>query len=264
LRLREPEDIIAEARNLANMGTKELVLIAQDTTAHPRLSDILSGLEEIDGLRWIRLLYTHPAHLTEELIEQMVSSEKILNYLDMPVQHLADSVLDRMNRKVGFEKIRGLVVRARSLDPEFAVRTTVIVGFPGETDAEFKFLMDNLEELKFTHLGIFAYSPEDDTEASAMPDQVEWKTIRKRVLELVESAERMQQVAIKKLTGTVQEALVDFVEEDGTVGRLWNDAPEIDRVLTIQGSDPGPGSFGKVRIIGGKDDEIIADWLESD
>lgn len=260
------DDILKEAGDLVRLGVKELILIAQDTTAHPELSQILAGLEQIEELRWIRLLYAHPAHLDEEILEQMAKSDKVLNYIDMPIQHLADPVLERMNRGVTSERIGNLVAKARSLDPDFALRTTVMVGFPAESDEEFKILVDDLKRLRFTHLGIFVYSEEEGTEAAEMGNQVSWEVKKERTGRLVDLAERMQTEEIERLKGTNQEAVVDFITEyskGGVTGRLWSSAPEIDRVVEIEGSLIEPGRFGEVQITGGKDDRLFARWIES-
>ena len=297
LRLRKTDDILEEANDLVALGVRELILIAQDTAAHPELPKILKGLERINDLCWIRLLYAHPAHLGEETLEQMAASGKVLNYIDMPIQHLADSVLERMNRKVASEKIEKLVDKARSLDPDFALRTTVMVGFPGETEDEFKELLQGAESLRFTHIGVFIYSQEDGTDAAQMGNQVPWQLKKERAERLIRLAERMQAEEIERLKGTNQEVVVDFIAEypEGCVislelgaqapsnnenapqgygrgatggvtgcvtGRLWSDAPEIDRVVKIEGEGIEAGGFGKVEITGGKDDRISARWIE--
>ncbi len=275
LRLRETADILAEAGDLTALGVKEVILIAQDTAAHPQLKKILQELERIDVLRedvlredvlrvrWIRLLYAHPAHLTEEIIERMAANPKVLNYIDMPVQHLADSVLERMNRKVSRKRIEALVHKARSLDPEFAIRTTVIVGFPGETEQEFEELLEGLEELKFTHLGIFTYSQEEGTDAAGMEDQIPWEVTEKRAHKLIALAEKIQSEEVQRLAGTQQSAVIDYLSKDGAVGRLWSDAPEIDRIVKIQGKGIEAGMIGNVKITGGEHDTLFARWIKS-
>jgi ribosomal protein S12 methylthiotransferase len=263
LRLRETADILAEASDLVSLGVTELILIAQDTAAHPELSKILDGLKGIEELRWIRLLYAHPAHLTEEIVERMAANPKVLNYIDMPIQHLADSVLERMNRKVSRKRIEALVHKARSLDSEFAIRTTVIVGFPGETDQEFEELLEGLKKLRFTHLGIFTYSPEEGTDAAGLPGQIPWGIKEERANRLIELARRLQVEEIERLKGSRQEAVVDFMQADETVGRLYSDAPEIDRVVIIQGEGIEAGMIGNVKITGGEDDTLFAHWIKS-
>ncbi|NLI98240.1 30S ribosomal protein S12 methylthiotransferase RimO [bacterium] len=264
LRLRSVDGIIEEAVNLVNIGVKELILIAQDTTAHTELTGILEQLENIDGLRWIRLLYSHPAHVTEKLIEQMVKSKKILNYMDMPIQHLADSVLKRMNRRILSSRIKEIVKTSREFDPDFVLRTTVMVGFPGETDLEYQELVNGLEELEFTHLGIFAYSAEEGTNAATMEGAVEKEVVKERIEILIDLAEKYQTRDMKKKKGTIQEAVVDFITPDSAVGRLWSSAPEIDRLLEITNpGDIAPGTFTRVEITGGKDDVIVARRIES-
>jgi len=279
LRLRMTDDILNEVGDLVRLGVKELILIAQDTAAHPELSKILEGLERMDGLRWIRLLYAHPAHLGKEILEQMAESDKVLNYIDMPIQHLADPVLERMNRGVTSERIGNLVAKARSLDLDFALRTTVMVGFPGETDEEFEELLEGLKRLRFTHLGIFVYSEEEGTDAAQMGNQVPWEVKKERAEMLVKLAERLQTEETDRMTGKKQKAAVDFIAEypkgcvtgvkgcvtgvTGVTGRLWSSAPEIDRVVEIEGSGAEPGRFGEVQITGGKDDRLFARWIES-
>jgi ribosomal protein S12 methylthiotransferase len=262
LRIRKIKDILEEAEGLVALGVKEIILIAQDTAAHPELPKVLAGLERIEGLRWVRLLYAHPAHLTEQILEQMAASKKVLNYIDMPIQHLADRVLVRMNRRVARDRIEALVNKARALDPEFAIRTTVIVGFPGEEDEEFKELMQGLERLRFTHLGIFIYSQEDGTDAAGMTDQVPLEVKKERAERMLDLAQKLQTEEIEKITGTTQEAVVDFIAQEGAIGRLGGDAPEIDRVVKIQGEGIEAGGFGKVEITGGKDDCIFARWIK--
>lgn len=264
LRVRETDDILKEAGDLVALGVKELILIAQDTTAHPELGLILDGLDRMQGVKWVRLMYTHPGNMTEKLLEQIAASPRILNYIDIPVQHLVDGVLRAMNRGVGYEKIAGLVRKARGLDPGFALRTTVIVGFPGETGEEFALLKARLEELRFTHLGVFLYSPEEGTEAARMDDQIQWKVKEARALELIELAEGSRTEEISKLTETRQMAVIDYLGEEEAIGRLWSDAPEIDRILKIQGKNLQPGEFGLVNVTGGEDDYIFADWLKPD
>lgn len=262
MRLREVDDIIGEARDLAGLGSRELILIAQDTAAHPELAGILKQLTLIDELCWIRVLYAHPAHLSEQVLATMAQNDKVLNYIDMPVQHLAHTVLGRMNRRCGYAKIRDLVKKSRELNPGFALRTTVMVGFPGETDEEFDELMAGLEELRFTHTGIFVYSQEQGTPAADMPDQIPREVREKRAVKVAELAQRLRAEEIKKMMGSTQEAVVDYAGEDGAVGRLWSDAPEIDRVVAMEGDVPGPGTFGKVEITGGEYDRISARWIE--
>jgi ribosomal protein S12 methylthiotransferase len=248
---------------LVSAGVREIILIAQDTAAHPGLPVILEGLDEIAELRWVRLLYAHPANLEDVLLDRIAESGKVLNYLDMPVQHLADSVLGRMNRRVGFDKIEALAGKARLLDPGFSLRTTVIVGFPGETDDEFRILKDRLELLRFTNLVIFVYSPEPSTSAADMDGQILPDIKEKRLLELIRIAEKIREEEYVKLQGSVQDAVVDFVAEGRIIGRLSSDAPEIDRILEIEGDGLSPGEFGRVKITGGKDDRIFASWIES-
>ncbi|MBD3285615.1 MiaB/RimO family radical SAM methylthiotransferase, partial [candidate division WOR-3 bacterium] len=263
LRLRNPKDIIHEACSLVSLGVREIILIAQDTAAHPELKKILQGLNDIEGLRWIRLLYAHPRHLDEDILEQIVSLDKVLNYLDMPVQHLASPVLERMNRQIDSQRINDLVNRARSLDKDFSIRTTVITGLPGETEGEFKILLEGLERLRFTNLGIFIYSREDSTVAADMPDQIPLRVKEQRALKLIDLAERLRTEEIKKLKGSMKDAVVDFTDEGEIIGRLWSDAPEIDRILEITEKDVDEGTFGRVKITGGKHDSLFARWIES-
>ncbi len=263
VRFRNPEDILSEALNLAKMGTKELILIAQDTTAHPSFNSILRKLEKIDDLRWIRILYAHPAHLAEETLELIAESDKLLNYIDLPIQHLADSVLKRMNRKVSKTRIKKLITKARKLDANFALRTTLMVGFPGETDEDFQEMKQELSEMQLTHLGIFIFSPEKGTPASLMGNQIPFEKAKERAIELIELAEEMQMLEYERLKGSIQEAVIDYCNAGGAVGRLWSDAPEIDRVVKIKGNCLKQGQFAKLKVLGGTDDYIIADWINS-
>jgi len=205
----------------------------------------------------------------------MAANPKVLNYIDMPIQHLADSVLERMNRKVSRKRIEALVSKTRSLDSEFAIRTTVIVGFPGETEQEFEELLEGLERLRFTHLGIFTYSQEDGTDAAGLPGQIPRGIKEERANRLIKLARRLQVEEIKRLQGTKQPAIIDFIKDEGGVtgsvtgtggvtGRLWSDAPEIDRVVIIQGEGIEAGMIGNVKITGGEDDTLFAHWIKPD
>ena len=181
-RSRELESLVEEATLLAQQGVKELVIVAQDTSIYgrdlygkPMLDELLRRLNAIEGLEWIRLLYAYPETLTEETIEAMASCEKVCHYIDMPIQHGNDAVLKRMGRKSSQALIREKVARLRAAMPDIAIRTTLIVGFPGETEEEFADLQSFVQEMKFDRLGVFSYSQEEGTVAAEMENQIRRK-----------------------------------------------------------------------------------------
>ena len=211
-RSRRPGDILREAENLAARGVREIILIGQDTTAYgkdfksrPALSSLLSDLSSISGLRRLRLLYTHPAHITTDVLETMAGRNNICRYIDLPVQHIDDAILDAMNRRVSPETIRKIIRQARGLMPDLALRTSLIVGFPGETQKRFERLLDFVEEARFDHLGVFTYSREEGTPAADLPSRISEKEKERRRDAIMNEQADISYAINRTLIGSVQE-----------------------------------------------------------
>jgi len=240
---RRYEDILEEAKSLAKKGIQELVVIAQDTTkygvdlyGHSRLAELLKDLEKIEGIKWIRFLYSYPETITDELIDIVKNSSKICHYLDLPIQHISDDVLKRMNRKSDKKSIYDLVNKLRKEIPDVILRTTLIVGFPGETEENFKELCEFVETCKFDRLGAFSYSAEDGTPASKFPDQIEEKVKLERRDKIMEIQQKVSMNNMKSKIGKVYTCLVENITEDGEylIGRSYMDVPSEDGVIYIE------------------------------
>lgn len=241
-RSRTIESLIKEAQILAKKGVKELIIVAQDTTQYgidlygeKKLPDLLKRLTQIDGIEWIRLLYVYPEQITDELIETIAHEPKICNYLDMPIQHSNDNILKKMGRKSCQKQIKETIFKLRTTIPDIAIRTTLITGFPGETEQEFKDMLDFVAEMKFDRLGVFTYSQEEDTPAYNYPNQIEEsiKLERKQtILDLQKS------ISAQKCSNSINKAfkvLVDgkLPEDNVYCGRTYKDAPDVDGLVFI-------------------------------
>ena len=246
--------LVEEARHLAATGVKELNLVAQDTTAYgrdlegsPGLVDLLGELAAIPGFTWIRLLYTHPAHITPELMEALAGLPKMAPYLDIPIQHGHDAMLKRMGRRYSRGRLLDLFGQLRETIPGLALRTTVMVGFPGETEEHFETLVDLVEQVQFEHLGVFLYYPEEGTPASRYKDQVPRRPARARARRLKALQARRVRPRLKKLVGTVQPVLVEGVSPESEyllTGRMVTQAPDIDGQVYITA---GTGQVGEIQ-----------------
>ncbi len=243
---RKYEDIIDEAKMLAAKGIKELVVIAQDTTKYgldlynkDRLPELLEDLCHIDGIKWIRFLYSYPESISDELIRVVKKNDKICNYFDLPIQHINNDILKRMNRKTDKESILKLVKKLRKEIPDVILRTTLIVGFPGETEDQFQELYDFVKEVKFDRLGAFSYSPEDGTPAARFNDQIDEKTKEKRREAVMELQQKVSKDNLEKKIGNIHECLIENVTEDGEyfIGRTYMDVPSEDGVVYIKFDD---------------------------
>lgn len=258
-RSRTIEAILREAKELAALGTKELILVAQDTTLYGvdlygeyKLSFLLRELAQIIGIEWIRLLYCYPNHLTDELLATIRDEQKVCAYLDIPLQHISDPILQAMGRQITGQETVKLLQKIRSIIPEITLRSTFIVGFPGESKADFQQLLKFIQETRFDRVGFFAYSPEPDTTAAHMPKQIRASEKRIRVLE----AEAVQAAILadkqSNLVSHTLTVLVDGASEDYEglwEGRTQGDAPEIDGVVYFKpGLSTKPGDFINVRI----------------
>ncbi len=271
LRSRPMEDCLEEARWLAAQGVKELILVAQDITAYgedlygeAKLPALLRQLEEVGGIAWIRLLYTYPDRITDALIETMAKSEKILPYLDLPLQHVNTRVLNSMNRPGGRSAVESAVKRLRQGVPGITLRTTFITGYPGETEAEFEELYQFIKETRFDRLGCFAYSEEEGTPAAAM-EQVPEEMRRQRVDAIMELQTGIMAEKQKALIGTVQQVICDGPGEEKGVYlcRTKADAPDIDGLCYVKSAVPiAPGAIFPVRITGAELYDLFAEPLE--
>ena len=238
------EHLVKEARYLADqVGVKEIILVAQETTLYgvdlygkKSLPDLLKALCEIENLRWIRILYCYPEEITEELVDVMAEYPKILHYLDIPIQHASDAVLRRMGRKTSNRELREKISMIRSKLPDICLRTTLISGFPGETEADFEMLKSFVEEIKFDRLGVFPYSREEGTPAAEMPDQVEDSVKESRRDELMLLQQDIAFSKGEERIGMELEAMVEgrIPEDDVYVARTYLDAPEVDGMVFFE------------------------------
>lgn len=240
---RKMEDILNEAKKLVDGGYKELILIAQDTTKYgidiygkPRLAELLQELCKIDGLHWLRFLYAYPETIDDELIKVVKENKKICKYFDIPIQHISDTVLKRMNRQSDGKSIRKLIQKLRNEIPEVVIRTTVMVGFPGETKEDFNELYAFLKEAKFDKLGCFAYSKEDGTPAARIKEQVHPMTKKSRYNKIMSLQQEISKENLQKQIGKKVEILVEDRAFDGKtyIGRTSFDVPEIDGVVYLR------------------------------
>ncbi|MDO8683072.1 MAG: 30S ribosomal protein S12 methylthiotransferase RimO [Armatimonadota bacterium] len=267
-RSRPVEYVIAEAEKLAGEGVKEIILIGQDTTRYGEdlggvsLVSLLRELVKIDGPNWYRLMYSYPSRITSELIELVASEPKIANYFDIPFQHGDDRVLKRMNRRGSSAEYLQLAKRIRSICPDIALRTSIIVGFPGETKEEFENLIRFIDEIRFDRVGVFQYSREDIAPAAALPGQIESRTKGRRYDRLM----RMQrEISLKRnqaQIGREMDVLIEQVpqsEEGQAIGRSERDAPEIDGIVYVKKFRGQPGGVVSARIIAATEYDLIAD-----
>ena len=265
-RSKRVEDIVREARELVEEGIREIVLIAQDTTAYGRdrsdrrgLPGLLRALAEaVPNLDWLRILYAYPGHVTAELIETMASLPQVCHYLDLPLQHGHPGVLRRMRRPHDVDSVYDLVASVRRAIPDIALRSSFIVGYPGETAAEFETLLDFMENIAFDKVGIFSYSIEEGTPAAGLPDHIPPEVIAERH----ERAMLVQQeVSLRRNRQQLRRALTILVEGAGdgiSVGRSYRDAPEIDGLVLLPGELP-IGEFVEARIVGAKEYDLIGE-----
>lgn len=266
---RKMEDIIKEAKKLAKVGYKEIILIAQDTTKYgidiygkPRLAELLQKLCKIDGIHWIRFLYAYPETIDDELIKVVKENKKICKYFDIPIQHISDTVLKRMNRQSDGKSIRKLIQKLRKEIPEVVIRTTVMVGFPGETKDDFEELYEFLKEAKFDKLGCFSYSKEDGTPAARIKEQIHPMTKKSRYNKIMALQQQISKENLEKQIGRKVEVLVEDKSFDGKtyVGRSYMDVPEIDGVVYLKANgNVQSGDFVQAKIIDVSSYDLIAE-----
>ena len=265
------ERLVREAQELADQGVKELILVAQETTLYGKdlygeksLHTLLKKLCEISGLRWIRILYCYPEEITDELIQVIKEEPKICNYLDLPIQHANDKILGRMGRRTSKQELVDIIGKLRSEIPDICLRTTLITGFPGETQEQHEELMEFVDEMEFDRLGVFTYSPEEDTPAAEMPDQIDEEVKLDRQAELMEL---QQEIAFDNAQDMVGREVLVMIEgkvadENAYVGRTYRDAPNVDGLIFINTDEELlSGDFARVRVTGAVDYDLIGELL---
>ena len=268
-RSRTKESILAEAIQLVSAGSKELILVAQDVTAYGidlygtyELPTLLDELSRINGLHWIRLMYCYEDRITDELIAAIVRNKKVCRYLDIPIQHASDAVLSSMYRRSTRESIHHTIARLREAIPDIRIRTTLITGFPGETNEDFKTLLQFVEETRFDRLGVFAYSKEEGTEAARRKDQVRKQTKESRRERIMKLQQRISLDKNREYVGKNIEVLIEEIGEDYYVGRSAYDAPEIDNSVILTSRQPlSVGDFVWVRIEDAFDYDLSGEYI---
>ena len=268
---RKMEDILKEAESLAKKGIKELIVIAQDTTKYgidiygkPVLPELLQKLCEIEGFKWIRFLYAYPESITDELIETVKNNEKICNYFDIPLQHFSDEVLKRMNRKSDSKSIENVIEKIRKNIPDVILRTTMIVGFPGETEDDFFKLYEFVNSAKFEKLGVFKYSKEDGTPAAKIKNQVHYKTKQSRLDKIMTLEKQISKIKLEEKIGNEYKAIVDGFSEDNKYicARSYMDIPNEDGTIFIKNNKKvKSGDFIKCKIISVRDYDLIGEII---
>ena len=266
MRSRSLQSVISEAESALSNGATELLIMAQDITTfgddrddNEDLSALLLKMDKLKGKFWIRLLYTHPAHFPQKLIDTIAKSKHVLPYIDMPMQHISGKLLDNMHRHISEADTRDLLKRLRKGIPNLAIRTTFITGLPGETKEDFKMLKDFIIEQEFERLGVFSYSPEPGTPAASFDNQVSNEIAEGRAVELMEIQAKISLKKNKLLVGREFDVIVDFIEKFGAVGRTYMDAPEIDNLVVIPNElDLSPGQVYKTIITDADTYELTA------
>lgn len=263
------EQLVREAGQLAEQGVKELILVAQETTLYGKdlygekaLPKLLHELAKVPGIQWIRLQYCYPEEITDELIEAIRTEEKVCHYLDIPIQHASDGILRRMGRRTNQAQLREMIARLRREIPDIALRTTLISGFPGETQEDHEELMAFVDEMEFERLGVFAYSAEEDTPAYSFPDQVPQEVKEDRRDEIMQL---QQEIAFEKseaMVGRVLTVLIEgkVVDEPAYVGRTYMDAPSVDGLIFVNADvELMSGDFVRVRVTGSAEYDLIGE-----
>ena len=271
LRSRPLASLLVEAQQLVTGGVKELNLIAQDITAYgkdlpdtPTLEGLIAELAKMQGLKWIRLLYAYPDGVTDSLIALIKNEPKVCKYLDLPIQHISDPILKRMKRRSGEEEIRSLIAKLRREIPDIAIRTSLIVGFPGETSEDFKKLLQFVEETRFDRLGVFCYSREEGTPAAQMPDQVSERIKRERHKKLMRTQARVSFKHNRTLVETEEEVLVEGYSEETELllkGRSSRQAPDVDGLVYITAGNANVGDIVRLKITDSSDYDLIGEII---
>ncbi len=261
------ERLIKEAEKLAGQGVKELILVAQETTIYGKdiygeksLPKLLRELCKISGIRWIRILYCYPEEITDELIQVMKEEPKICHYLDLPIQHASDEILKRMGRRTSKQELIDIVGKLRKEIPDICLRTTLITGFPGETEEQHKELVEFVDEMEFDRLGVFTYSPEEDTPAAEMPNQIDEEVRQERQAELMELQQEIAFDVAENMIGREMLVMIEgkVADEAAYVGRTYRDAPNVDGLIFVESSELlMSGDFARVTVTGAQDYDLI-------
>ena len=265
---RKIEEILEEAKMLASKGIKEIIVIAQDTTKYgvdiygtPKIAELLQKLSKIDGIKWIRFLYSYPEGITDELIEVVKNNDKICKYFDIPIQHISNTVLKKMNRKTNKEQIENLINKIRKEIPNVVLRTSLIVGFPGEKEEDFEELEKFVERTKFDKLGTFMYSKEEGTPASKLPEQIHGNTKKSRYNKIMAIQQKVSNENLKNKIGQEVEVLVEDISFDGKflIGRTSQDVPEEDGIIYVENNnfENKVNTFVNVKITKVKEYDLI-------
>ncbi len=267
LRSRPVSSVIAEVTNLVANGVVEINLIAQDLAAYGRdrtdeadLFKLLKSLVQIEGLKWIRCLYVYPENISDEFLEFFATEEKIVKYLDIPVQHASDRILGKMNRHVNKQQLREIIGKVKARVPDVAIRTSVMVGFPGETEEDFEELNEFVHDMAFTHLGCFTYSMEEGTVAGRMADQIDEDVKKERQAIIMETQREVSRDNLKKLVGKTFPVLVEGLSDETDLlyqGRLSTQAPEVDGLVFINDGNAVPGSIQMVTVSESHDYDLV-------
>ena len=266
------ERLLKEAQDLAEQGVKELILVAQETTLYGKdlygeksLPKLLRELCKISGIRWIRILYCYPEEITDELIDAIAAEPKVCNYLDIPIQHASDNVLKRMGRRTDQAELRAIIGKLREKIPDICLRTTLISGFPGETQEDFEELYRFVNEMEFDRLGVFPYSQEEDTPAATMEDQVPQEVKEDRRDEIMELQQEIAFEKAEDMKDRVLEVMIEgkVADENAFVGRTYKDAPNVDGLIFVNADVPlMSGDFCRVRVTGALEYDLIGELAD--
>ncbi len=265
------ERLLKEAEELAEQGVKELILVAQETTLYGKdiygeksLHKLLKELCKISGIRWIRILYCYPEEITDGLIQVMKEEKKICHYLDLPIQHASDAILKRMGRRTSKAQLEEIIAKLRKEIPDITLRTTLITGFPGETEEQHEELMEFVDEMEFDRLGVFTYSPEEDTPAALMDDQIEEEVKEDRQAELMELQQDIAFDLAEDMIGKEVLVLIEgkVADENAYVGRTYKDAPNVDGLIFVNTEEElMSGDFARVKVTGALEYDLIGEII---
>lgn len=268
-RERPMENILSEAKELVSRGVREIVLVAQDTTKYGillygeyKLAALLKELCKMEDLRWIRIFYCYPDKVTDELIDTIAAEKKVCSYIDIPLQHCNGDILSSMNRSGSYEQLKDLILKMKNKIPDLSLRTTLMVGFPGETDEQFEELCNFVKEMKFDKMGCFKFSPEEDTPAFDMDDQIDDDIKARREEVLMDIQFSVTEAANRSRVGKIYDTVIDSQENGTYIGRSYLDAPEIDSGIIISSDRKlAPGDFVKVKITGYDGYDLIGETV---
>ena len=265
------ERLLKEAQDLAEQGVKELILVAQETTLYGKdlygeksLPKLLRELCKISGIRWIRILYCYPEEITDELIQVMKEEPKICHYLDLPIQHASDAILKRMGRRTSKQQLIDTITKLRKEIPDIALRTTLITGFPGETQEQHEEVMEFVDEMEFERLGVFTYSPEEDTPAATMPDQIDEEVKEDRQADIMELQQEIVFDQAEDMIGKEVLVMIEgkVADENAYVGRTYRDAPNVDGLIFVNTDEElMTGDFAKVKVTGAAEYDLIGELI---